>query len=71
MLSVIGGLMHTVEVRLPWPHKQSPSATRSFDSSTVEPDGTVTVTITAENYGRNRQGDGDATGRASIMWTPW
>ena len=29
-----------------------PSATRSLDPATVEPGGTVTVTITAENYGR-------------------
>ena len=29
-----------------------PNATRSFDFSTVEPGATVTVTITAENYGR-------------------
>ena len=35
----------------------NPSATRSFDSSTVAPDGTVTVTITAMNY--------DAPGRVT------
>ena len=33
------------------PPEAAPSATRSFDKTTVEPGGSVTVTITAGNYG--------------------
>ena len=36
---------------LPAVAQQTPSATRSFDKTTVEPGGSVTVTITAGNYG--------------------
>ena len=49
MLSVIGGLA-LLSGSSPLAAQTSPSATRSFDSSTVAPDGTVTVTITAINY---------------------
>ena len=40
----------TVEVAAP-PADEGPSATRSFDKTTVEPGENVTVTITAGNYG--------------------
>ena len=49
MLSVIGGL--TVMLgSSPLAAQGSPSATRSFDSSTVAPGGMVTVTIAAAGY---------------------
>ena len=49
MLSVIGGLAVMLGSS-PLAAQTSPSATRSFDSSTVAPDGTVTVTIMATGY---------------------
>ena len=45
-----GANMVTVEAAAP-PPEDEPSATRSFDKTTVEPGGSVTVTITAGNYG--------------------
>ena len=42
-----GGTRITVEA----PSTPTPSATRSFNSATVDPGGTVTVTIQAANYG--------------------
>ncbi len=49
MLSVIGGLA-LMSSSSPLAAQTSPSATRSFESATVEPGGMVTVTITAANY---------------------
>ena len=48
--NVGGATMVTVEAAAP-PPDEGPSATRSFDKTTVEPGGSVTVTITAGNYG--------------------
>ena len=45
-----GATMVTVEAATP-PPDEVPSATRSFDKTTVEPGENVTVTITAGNYG--------------------
>ena len=50
LLGVIGGLT-VMSGSSPLAAQTSPSATRSFDSSTVAPGATVTVTIQAENYG--------------------
>ena len=56
MLSVVGGLM-LMSSSSPLAAQTSPSATRSFDpATTVEPGETVTVTITAMNYGSVRAG---------------
>ena len=45
-----GATMVTVEAVAP-PRDEGPSATRSFDKTTVDPGENVTVTITAGNYG--------------------
>ena len=51
LLSVIGGLT-VMSGSSPLAAQVNPSATRSFDSSTVAPGGTVTVTINVSGYGR-------------------
>ena len=48
--NVGGATMVTVEAAAP-PPDEGPSATRSFDKTTVEPGENVTVTITIEDYG--------------------
>ena len=50
LLSVVGGLM-LMSSSSPLAAQTNPSATRSFEpATTVAPDETVTVTITAMNY---------------------
>ena len=51
MAAVLAGLA-TMFVLLPLAAQDDPSATRSFDPTTVAPGGTVTVTIAAANYGQ-------------------
>ena len=50
MLSVVGGLW-VISGSVPLAAQTTPSASRSFEPATVVPDGTVTVTIAAADYG--------------------
>ena len=60
-----GANMVTVEAAAP-PPEDEPSATRSFDKTTVEPGGSVTVTITAGNYGGAGGSHGNAACRVQL-----
>ena len=51
MVAVAAGLVATMNI-LPAAAQSTPSASRSFDSASVDPGGQVVVTITASNYGQ-------------------
>ena len=50
MVAVAAGLVATMNI-LPAAAQSTPSASRSFDSASVDPGGQVVVTIAASDYG--------------------